>query len=65
MKIKFEQKNPNDRKMTITSERRAYIYECAMRNEGPDGTFGDEECLLWEMFRHAYEYGKGERDGIW
>ena len=62
---KFEQVNGNDRKMTITSERRAYIYECAMRNEGPDGTFGDEECLLWEMFRHAYEYGKGERDGIW
>lgn len=47
---KFEQINGNDRKMTITSERRAYIYECAMQNEGPDGTFSDEECLLWEMW---------------
>ena len=65
MKSKFVQKNPNDRKMTITSERRSYIYECAMRNEGPDGSWGDEECILWEMFRHAYQYGKGERDGIW
>ncbi len=65
MKIKFEQKNPNDRKMTITHERRSFIYECAMINQYPDGTFGDEEVLLWEMFRHAYEYGKGERDGIW
>ena len=65
MKIKFEQKNPNDRKMTITHERRSFIYECAMNNQYPDGTFGDEEVLLWELFRHAYEYGKGERDGIW
>ena len=65
MKIKFEQKNPNDRKMTITHERRSFIYECAMNNQYPDGAFDNEEVLLWEMFRHAYEYGKGERDGIW
>lgn len=57
MKSKFTQVNPDDRKLTITNERMKFIYECAIKNEMLDGSFGDEECVLWSLFRRAYRIG--------
>lgn len=59
MKHKFTQVNEDDRMIKITSEKLAFIYECAMRSEYLDGTFSDMECTLWEMYRRAYDQGYG------
>ena len=41
-------------KKDVPYERVMLLADMAARNVCPDGTFGDDDCMLWEEFRFLF-----------